>query len=281
VKGWRFALTRRWAGYLVVTLVFAGVCIGLSKWQVDRTAEARAGNALIDRNFHSTPQPIDDVLPTLTSYSAKQEWTQVTLTGHYLADDQLLVRNRSFNGTPGFEVLNPLELPNGKVFVVNRGFLPTGEHNVPDVIPQPKSGTVTVIVRLKQGEPNLQGRTPTKGQLPTVRLPDVAKVVGKPTYTGAYGLMVSESPSAATRPAAFAEPTLDEGLHISYAIQWVLFIVMAFFGLGYAIRQEYRLRNADDPEEQERAEERARRKAERPRSDSDIEDELLDRAGAD
>ena len=72
------------------------------------------------------------------------------------------------------------------------------------------------------------------------------------------------------------KPVLDEGLHISYAIQWVLFGVMAFFGLGCAIRQEYRMRNADDPEERERADERARRKAERPRTDNEIEDEILE-----
>jgi cytochrome oxidase assembly protein ShyY1 len=278
VTGWRFTLTRRWAGYLALTLVFAAVCVGLSKWQVDRTTEAREANALIDNNFHSAPKPLAEVLPTLTSYRAKQEWLQVTVTGTYLKDEQVLVRNRPLNGQPGFEALNPILLDDGRVFVVDRGYLPVGEHDRPDVIPQPRSGTVTVVARLRAGEPNLAGRTGVTGELATVRLPDVAKLVGKPTYTGAYGLMVSESPAAATRPTAFPEPVLDEGLHISYAIQWVLFIVMAFFGLGYAIRQEYRLRNADDPDEQHRADERARKRVER-RTDSDVEDEILDHAG--
>ena len=51
---------------------------------------------------------------------------------------------------------------------------------------------------------------------------------------------------------------------------------MAFIGLGWAIRQEYRLRNADDPQERERAELRRKKAAAKPKSDAEIEDELLD-----
>ena len=43
------------------------------------------------------------------------------LTGRYLLDEQVLVRNRPLNGQPGFEVLNPLLLDDGTVFVVDRG----------------------------------------------------------------------------------------------------------------------------------------------------------------
>ena len=69
----------------------------------------------------------------------------------------------------------------------------------------------------------------------------------------------------------------DEGLHRSYMIQWVIFALIGFFGLGYAVRQEYRLRNVDDPAERQRAEERERRRASK-KSDADIEDEILDAA---
>jgi cytochrome oxidase assembly protein ShyY1 len=277
VKNWRFAFSRRWFGYLGLAIVFAAVCIGLSKWQVDRTNETRAANQLVDSNYHSVPRPIGEVLPTLTSYRPSQEWTQVTVTGTYLMSDQLLVRNRPLGGQPGFEVLDPLLLEDGSVFVVDRGYLPIGNHqDAPDSIPAPKSGTVTVVVRLKAGEPMLDGRTAASGELATVFLPAVAELVGKPTYMAAYGLMVSEDPATTTRPTAMPQPQLDEGLHISYAIQWVIFAIIAFFGLGYAIRQEYRMRNADDPDEQERADDRARRKAERPRTDAEVEDEILE-----
>ena len=274
---WSFALSRRWFGYLALALVFAAVCVALSQWQVARLHETRSANELVDRNYHSTPVAVVSVLPTLTSYSPKQRWMQVELTGSYIADAQMLVRNRPLNGQPGFEVLNPLLLSNGNVFLVDRGYVPIGNtQDRPDHIPSPPAGTVTVIARLQAGEPTLAGRSDTPGELATIHLPDVATLVGKPTYTGAYGLMVSESPAADTRPTAKPQPQLDEGLHISYAIQWVIFGIMAFFGLWYAIRQEYRMRNADDPDEQERVEVRERKKLTKPRSDSEVEDEILE-----
>ncbi|MEC5169593.1 SURF1 family cytochrome oxidase biogenesis protein [Glaciihabitans sp. GrIS 2.15] len=274
---WSFALSRRWFGYLALALVFAAVCVALSQWQVARLHETRSANELVDRNYHSTPVAVMSVLPTLTSYSPKQRWMQVELTGSYLADAQMLVRNRPLNGQPGFEVLNPLLLSDGNVFLVDRGYVPIGNtQDRPDHIPSPPAGTVTVIARLQAGEPTLAGRSDTPGELATIHLPDVATLVGKPTYTGAYGLMVSESPAADTRPTAKPQPQLDEGLHISYAIQWVIFGIMAFFGLWYAIRQEYRMRNADDPDEQERVEVRERKKLTKPRSDSEVEDEILE-----
>ena len=274
---WSFALSRRWFGYLALALVFAAVCVALSQWQVARLHETRSANELVDRNYHSTPVAVVSVLPTLTSYSPKQRWMQVELTGSYIADAQMLVRNRPLNGQPGFEVLNPLLLSDGNVFLVDRGYVPIGNtQDRPDHIPSPPAGTVTVIARLQAGEPTLAGRSDTPGELATIHLPDVATLVGKPTYTGAYGLMVSESPAADTRPTAKPQPQLDEGLHISYAIQWVIFGIMAFFGLWYAIRQEYRMRNADDPDEQERVEMRERKKLTKPRSDSEVEDEILE-----
>ncbi|MBC7762790.1 MAG: SURF1 family protein [Candidatus Saccharibacteria bacterium] len=274
---WSFALSRRWFGYLALALVFAAVCVALSQWQVARLHETRSANELVDRNYHSTPVAVMSVLPTLTSYSPKQRWMQVELTGSYIADAQMLVRNRPLNGQPGFEVLNPLLLSDGNVFLVDRGYVPIGNtQDRPDHIPSPPAGTVTVIARLQAGEPTLAGRSDTPGELATIHLPDVATLVGKPTYTGAYGLMVSESPAADTRPTAKPQPQLDEGLHISYAIQWVIFGIMAFFGLWYAIRQEYRMRNADDPDEQERVEVRERKKLTKPRSDSEVEDEILE-----
>lgn len=261
-------------------MVFAAVCVALSQWQVARLNETRSANELVDHNYHSTPIPLDAALPTLTAYSAGQQWKQVKMTGTYLKDDQLLVRNRPLNGQPGFEVLNPLLLGNGRVFVVDRGYVPIGnKQDRPDSIPAPQSGEVTVVVRLQAGEPILSGRSDTRGELATIHLPDVQKLVGKPTYTGAYGLMVSESPASAIRPSAMPQPQLDEGLHISYAIQWVIFGIMAFFGLWYAIRQEYRMRNADDPEELQRVEEQERKKLTKPRSDSEIEDEILEASG--
>lgn len=273
-----FAFSKRWLGYLVLVIVFAVACAGLSAWQLARRDEARAEIERVDSNWDAAPRPVAEVLPQLDAFDADDKWTPVTLTGEYLTDDQVLVRGRPRDGAAGFEVLVPLMLGDGTVFIVDRGWLPAGnEQDEPDVVPAAPTGTVTVTVRLKAGEPIVPGRSAPQGQIATIHLPDLAERVGEPTYTGAYGLLASEDPAPASRPAGVIKPVADEGPHLSYAFQWIVFGVMAFFGLGWAVRREYRILNKDDPAEKQRAAERARKQARKPRSDAEIEDSLLDR----
>jgi len=277
VNNWRFALTWHWARYLVLAIVFALVCVGLCLWQLDRRNTALEELARIDNNYSADPVPLHDVLPELDSFELSQKWTPVTMTGTYLSDDELLVRNRPFNSGPGFEVLTPLKLDDGSVFIVDRGGLPTGrEQDSPDEIPAAPTGEVTVTVRLKPGEPTLPGRSAPAGQIASIQLDDIAAMLDEPVYTGAYGLMATEDPAPAERPQAATKPARDEGPHLSYAFQWLVFALFGFLGLGYGLRQEYRRINEDDPDEMERAEARRVKDAARKRTDAEIEDELVD-----
>jgi cytochrome oxidase assembly protein ShyY1 len=277
VTGWRFAFTRRWAGYLALTVVFAILCVCLGTWQLARRAEARAEIDRVETNWDSQPVPIDDVLPELDSFDADDKWVPVELTGHYLVEDQLLARNRPLGGTTGFEVLVPFELADGTVFIVDRGWVPIGnEQDAPDAVAPPPSGEVTVVARLKGGEPTVLGRSAPEGQVATINLPEIAELLDAPTYTGAYGLLVSEDPPV-DRPIAATKPEPDEGPHLSYAFQWFVFALLGFVGLAFALRQEYRAVNADTPQERERAAARAAKAARKERSDAEVEDELLER----
>lgn len=252
-------------------------CAGLGMWQMSRRNEAVTEINRVAANFDAAPTPLSIALPELTSFEEGQKWLPVEVTGTYLANDALLVRNRPLNG-PGFEQLVPLQLPDGSIFVVDRGWLPTGRaQDAPDDIPAPPSGTVTVVARLKSGEPRVGNRSAGPGQIATIELAEIQSGLKLPTYTGAYGLMDSETPPPAEqRPVAVKKPVPNEGPHLSYAFQWFVFAVLGFFGLGYALRTEYRLVNSEDPAEQERAREREARRARKERSDAEIEDELLD-----
>jgi len=267
---------RRWGAYLVLVVVFAVACGLLSWWQWDRRAETLAQGALVTRNYESAPVAVDRLLPGLGSWRADEEWRPVSLSGHYLADEQLLVRNRVFNGNPGFEVLVPFQLDDGRVFVVDRGWLSIGsKQDTPDHVPPPPAGAATVMVRLQQSEPVLPGRTAPHGQIPEINAARVAVLAGMTgsTYTGAYGLLASENPQPAERPAAAQEPVIDEGPHLSYAIQWIVFAALAFFGLVWAYRREKRINALP-------VEERAAARAPQSRSsDADAEDAILDQAG--
>lgn len=276
--GWRFLLTSRWGGYLALTVVFALVCVLLGCWQLARRADALAENDRVAANYDAAPRPVTDVLDGLGSFDESQKWATVSLTGSYLESEQLLVRNRPSGGQPGFELLVPFRLDDGSIFIVDRGWLPTGqEQDKPDVVPSSPQGEVTVVARLKASEPKLEGRSAAAGEIPSIDLPTIAEQLDQPTYTGAYGDLATESPSADTGQLE-TRPPEDEGPHLSYAFQWFVFALLGFLGLGYAARQEYRSLNADDPDERERAAERERRRKAKAKSDNDIEDELIDRS---
>jgi cytochrome oxidase assembly protein ShyY1 len=265
---------RRWGGYVALTIVFAIACGLLSWWQWSRRAEAVAEIERIEANYDAQPARLSDLLPDLDTADESVEWHPVVLQGEYLADEELYVRNRPRNANPGYEVLVPFRLQDGTVFVVDRGWVPLGDSpDGPDPVPAPPEGEVTVVVRLREGEPEIAGRSAPPGQLATIHLPDVAELLDEPTYTGMYGLLAEEDPAPASAPWPALHPEEDEGPHLSYALQWIAFGVLAFVGLVWAIRRERRIA-ALPPEEQAAA----RRPVRRSR-DSDEEDAILDAAG--
>ncbi|MDO9590852.1 MAG: SURF1 family protein, partial [Microcella sp.] len=212
------ALTRRWLGWLAFTTVFAIVCVLLAQWQWARRLEVVADMRVVAENWDSEPVTLREVLPPGSDLDPSLEWTPVVLEGDYLLESQLLVRNRPLNARPGFEVLTPLLLDSGEVFIVDRGWLPVGSaQDSPDVVPVPPGGRVEVIVRLKPGEPTIAGRGAPEGQIATIHLPELAdRIDTGAVITGAYGLLDRESPPATERPTAAIRPVNDEGPHLSY-----------------------------------------------------------------
>lgn len=270
LTGWR-----RWGAYLALTLVFAVACGLLSWWQWARRSEAVDEIQRIEQNYDATPRPVDEVLDGFSAWDDDDEWTPVALHGEYLADQQVLVRNRVRGGQPGFEQLVPLRLDDGSVFLVDRGWLPLGDgpNATPDAIPQPPEGEVTVVARLRQAEPALPGRSAPEGQLPSVDVATIVEGLADEGYTGAYGLLASEDPAVDDMPFAAPRPQEDEGPHLSYALQWIAFGVLAFIGLFWAWRRERRIAALPLDEQA------AARAPKRAHEDADAEDAILDRLG--
>lgn len=293
----------RWTAYVGVAIVFAIACAFLSNWQLTKNAERSAQLQLISENYNAKPVALGDVLAPGDSLDPADQWRPVTLTGTYLTDEQLLVRNRVHAGTAAYEIVVPLRTADGRVFLVDRGWEPPGNRQpTPDRVPAAPTGTVEVVVRLLPGEPlPSAGKDAPAGQVPSVNLTLVAEKMGgadgEALDRGAYGQLVSESPAPATVPNAFEEPSADPGPFLSYGIQWILFAVMGFVFIWYVIRSERRVRREDredaaeiaalaatDPDAAaqlaaERTAHRTRtRSARRNDRDSEDEDALLDHA---
>ena len=266
----------RWAGYNGIAIVFAIVCIFLSRWQFDRNEQRSSANELIAQNYDAQPVALADALGADGSFEPANEWQQVSLQGRYLPEHQLAARNRPLGGSVAVEVLVPFQLDDGTVIVIDRGWVEPGENSEPSAIPEPPAGEVTVIARIKPGEQlPRSGRTEApEGQVPSINLPLISDLTGLDIVTGAYGLMASETPAAETTPHALDRPEQDPGPHLSYAIQWILFAVMGFVFIFYMIRTEIK----HSREEREDAEaiqrgEAPKQRAKRVRRDRDADEE--------
>ena len=209
---YRFLFSSKWLGYLLLAAIFASACVFLGRWQMDRRAETLAEIDRVVTNYSATPIPFSDAREQFNQLDPAMEWTQVELRGSYLTDGQRVVRNRPLNGQPGYEVVVPFRLASGETVVIDRGWLPIGNNNpgAPDSVPEPPTGDVTAVVRLKHPEPELQRGAPD-GQLASIDLAAYAGQLGYPLLTGAYGQLASETPPAADMPFPFPKPPPRRG----------------------------------------------------------------------
>ncbi|MHA7286065.1 SURF1 family cytochrome oxidase biogenesis protein [Arthrobacter sp. MDT3-44] len=271
---YRFLFSARWLGWLAMVTVLAAGCVGLGRWQLDRREAVVENIQRIEANYDAAPERYLPGENGFDSYDPDREWAPVTFTGIYDVANQVVVRNRPLNGQPGYEVLTPLKLDDGTAVIIDRGWLPIGnvEAGRPDEIPAPPAGEVEVTARTKPGEPAVNRGAP-EGQVASIDLSALADRLDYPLQEAAYGLLAVERPAAAQTPVAAPKPSIDEGPHLSYSMQWFAFGVLAFVGLGYAARQQ---RRSDEEQDGTAPESPARRR--RPSSEEE-EDAILDAQG--
>lgn len=278
--GWSFLYSKRWIGYFAMFLVFAIACVYLGNWQFDRRAQARAEISRIDRNYDADAKPLAEALTSFEGFDEDaNKWLTVKATGTYLPD-AVLARNRPGPAGVGSDIIVPFRTNEGSIFFVDRGWIPASGTNIEDALktlPAPSDGQVEVVARLRASEPEVDGRSTSGRTVGSINLPEIAAVTGltEDTYTGAYGMLVSETPDGehGTLPS---KPERDEGPHLSYALQWYVFIIIGAIGVGYAARQDYKGLNAGSRQVEELEEKERQRRKRRGPSDADEEDALID-----
>jgi len=260
----------RWLSWFLFASLFAAACVGLASWQFDRRDQAVSKIQRMVGNYDKSAIKFDSISGLSLNDVTLFEWTPVELTGRYLTDLELLVRNRPIAGQPGFIQLVPFQLVSGETVIIERGWIPADSELAPgtSMTPSPEQKTLIARVRLSELTPN---RESPDGFATSIHLESLKTTIGIALEQEFYLRVISETPSEASSPQPLSKPTLDEGNHLSYAVQWILFALMGFFALFWAIRQEQEYRRIDkDPTYVPRAQRN------RKRTDGDIEDELLD-----
>ena len=230
----------------VAALVTAMVSAGF--WQLSRLQEKRDRNERVAARTALDPVDVQN-LAEPGAYDAVDdlEFRRVTAEGRYLVDEEVLVRSRSLDGAPGSWVLTPLVLADGTAVVVNRGWIPNpGElHEVPEVSAAPTTPVaVAGLVRLPETRGRFGPQDPAEGELTDLARADVARLdqqVDQDLLPFWVQLLdQTPEPDLTRQPKPVPAPDLDEGPHLSYAVQWFIFTTVAVVGYPLILRRRAR-----------------------------------------
>ena len=140
-----FLLKPKWIGFHLLCLTAIVVMINLAFWQLRRLDEKQTFNDRVTSHTDADVVPLDGAL--LQGDADDLIYRRVEATGSYLREPQFEVVNVTQEGTTGRDVVNALQLADGTLVMVNRGFVPTGTP-----LPAPPPGEVQVLARLKAGQ---------------------------------------------------------------------------------------------------------------------------------
>jgi surfeit locus 1 family protein len=200
----------------VVAILVATGCVFLGKWQLNRLAQRRARNAVLAARLALPPLP---VRRDLSADSARQR--RVVARGVYEFAAERTWPGRSFQGTPGVALITPLRLADESVVLVDRGWVPSPDafHVDQTLYREPDTVTVTGIALI-----------PPRGR------GDVDLAAGS-VLPFVIQLEMPEPPPHRGLPRRWPPPAFDDGPHLSYAIQWFSFALIALVGTAVLIRK--------------------------------------------
>lgn len=242
-----FLLRPKWIAFHVLVFGSIAFMIWLAFWQLDRLDERRAFNDLVAEQIEQPPAPLAALLEPAGDDPSSIEWRQAIVTGQYLPE-QIVWFNRSQGGLAGDNVLSALVTADGTTVVVNRGFVPLGAE-----VPAAPTADVEILARVRLPQERQLGELTDTNDASTplteVRRIDLGQLSAQlpgevaPVY---LDLIDSIPAIAATDPSPVPPPVLDEGPHLSYAVQWFIFAVCVLIGWVLAVRRSIRSRRRSE-----------------------------------
>ena len=201
--------------------------LNLGFWQLNRLDEKRKFNSVLSTHSSTPVQSLDEAVPAKWN-KATSEWLRVSVTGSYDFSKAVTIINRSQDGTAGYNSVVPFTSTNNRTILVNRGFVPLVME-----APVAPTGEIEIIgyLRASQSRSALGPIDSTEAgntEFQRFDIPLISAHFGK-TIEPMFLQLITESPAGESQwPAKVALPPLDEGTHMSYALQWFFFCLVAF-----------------------------------------------------
>lgn len=203
----------------VATAAALLVLLGLGTWQVDRLFWKRDLLARIDARL-SAPAVALEALDRLPP--GDLEYRRARATGRFLHDREMHLAARALRGQVGYHVVTPFELADGRVLLVNRGWIPQERRDPATRAEGQVPGTVELegVLRAPRGQGWLQpDNQPAENIWFWVDPPAMAAAAGVPSVLPVV-LEAGPAENPGGLPIGGQTRVKIANDHLQYAITW-------------------------------------------------------------
>jgi cytochrome oxidase assembly protein ShyY1 len=229
----RTFLRPKWLLTHLLVIFLVVLMMSLSMWQFRRLDERKTFNAGLLANTTQAITPIKNLALNLPADLNDIQWRRVVVRGTFRPSAEVTILNRSQDGTAGVDAATPLDFTiEGKTYavIVDRGFIPLATP-----VPKAPNGEVELIGRIRLSQERRIGALSdaatgvlTEAQhLDVKRLSSQTQLNAQQTVLPFYLDLLASPQITASLPAQVTSPKTDNGPHLSYAIQWILFSLCA------------------------------------------------------
>jgi len=230
-------MRRRDLPLVILGTVLALVFIRLGFWQLSRLAERRAFNRELAARASMPPVP----LSALPRDIGAMHYRRVSVNGTYDYAHEILVTNRTRNGSPGVQIVTHLRrVGNDTAVLVTRGWVYAPDGMTIDRKRWQEADTLSgeaFVENFTSGS----GKAALAGRNRSYRWMDERTLAQAFPYPIApYRLILISGGGAplSNIPPRLEVPPLDEGPHQNYAIQWFSFAAISILGMILFVRRK-------------------------------------------
>jgi surfeit locus 1 family protein len=221
-------VTRKLVAFVALAIALGALFVRLGLWQLSRRGERRAANAVIAAQLARAPASVVEVHANADPVNRRARVDGIPDTAN-----EFVVTGRSRNGSPGVHVFTPLRVAGmDSAVLVNRGWVYSPDASTVELPRARERRTSFTGYTMKVAEgtvSSVRGR----GMRPLTRA-GVQQLVPYPV-SSLY--LVAQDSAGQDAPARLDAPLLDDGPHLSYAIQWFAFATIALVGAAVVVRR--------------------------------------------
>ena len=230
-------MSRRSIVFCAFALLASILFVRLGFWQLARLrAKVQRNDAIAARQLEPAVQ-----FASLPRDTAAARYRRASAAGVFDYGAELVLSNRTYQGSPGADLVTPLRLAGSDTAVlVDRGWVYSPDGSSVDRARWREPDTVSIVGYVEQYAPDAVSTSAARDPRILRRI-SRREVSSRISYPLAPYYLVQTGDTATSHPVRREMPVLDEGPHRSYAIQWFFFAATALVGAVAVWWRERRL----------------------------------------